>query len=387
VSEILYSKQKVTFLDRLAVFHSLGDRFLTQGPAVVSFENKVCELTGAVYGVSVNSATSALHIACSALGIGEGDSVWVPSITFVASANCARYVGAKVKFIDIDPKTWNISIEGLSKMLSDARNRNAIPKAIVVVHLAGNPVDMHAIHELSVTYNFFVIEDASHALGSSSRGAQVGSCEFSDITIFSFHAVKNITTGEGGIALTNSEALATRMRLLRSHGVVRDPKQWIGDHDEPPELAYEQQSLGYNFRMTDFQATLGLSQLSRLAKYNSKRGKILDFYKRELEQVKEVRFQGVPSTSESATHLALVRVPSYLRNRLARYLLDSGIRISLHYPPVHLQPYYRAISEGVCPEAEAYGSEALSLPCHPGLSKTQLKRIVRKLREFLVAQH
>ena len=384
--EIAYSKQTISISDRLAVFRSLGARFLTQGPTILSFEKRICELTGARHSVAVNSATSALHIACAALGIGEGDEVWVPSITFVASANCARYLGAKVRFTDIDPDTWNVSISQLDEMLSGARVKNSLPTAIVVVHLAGNPVDMREIHKLSKAYNFFVIEDASHALGSASMGSQVGACEFSDVTIFSFHAVKNITTGEGGIALTNSESMATRMQLLRSHGVVRDPKRWVNQHDEPPELAYEQQSLGYNFRMTDFQARLGLGQLAKLEKFNGKRREILNFYKKELRGLQEIRFQEVLPNSRSATHLAVIRVPRHLRNRLARHLLDAGIRISLHYPPVHLQPYYRAISIGDCAEAELYGLEALSLPCHPGLSKSELHRIVRSIRTFIQSQ-
>lgn len=379
---IPYSTQHITLLDRIRVFRALGKPYITQGPAVDEFEHAVASYVGAEHAVAVNSATSALHIACLALGLGPGDIMWTTPISFVASANCGRYCGADVDFVDIDPETFNMSPQELRIKLESASKRGALPKVLVVVHLAGEPADLEAISRLARKYDVKIIEDASHALGSSYQGKSVGSGVFSDVTVFSFHAVKNITTGEGGMAVTNDPHIANNMRNYRSHGIVRDPSNFRVSEIKRTPWHYEQQQLGFNYRLTDFQASLGTSQLTRLAKANSKRRMVLENYKEELAEVGEVRFQKTEAGSVSATHLAIIRVPANKRHDLVTRLSRLGYGTNLHYFPIHLQPVY-AVKKWPLQESELYAKEAISLPCHAGLRLPLVRRIALELRQAL----
>jgi UDP-4-amino-4,6-dideoxy-N-acetyl-beta-L-altrosamine transaminase len=338
----------------------------------------------AAHAVAVNSATSALHLACLALRVGPGDQVWTSPITFVASANCARYCGADVDFVDIDPGHWCMSVERLAEKL--ARHRAAgrtLPKVVIPVHLSGQSCDMRAISGLGREYGFRIIEDASHAIGGAYLdGSVVGDCRYSDITVFSFHPVKIITTAEGGMALTNDSALLERMARLRTHGITRDPEQMA----RTPEGGwyYEQLDLGFNYRMTDLQAALGLSQLSRIDGFVRRRNELAQRYDAALEGL-PIRRQQVPAGIVSARHLYPIRVDSRRRKALFESLRHEGIGVNVHYIPVHLQPYYQArgFRPGDFPEAEAYGEEAMSLPLFPAMSDEQHHRVVTSLRTHL----
>jgi UDP-4-amino-4,6-dideoxy-N-acetyl-beta-L-altrosamine transaminase len=376
---IPYSTQHITLLDRFRVFRALGSPYLTQGPAVEKFEKGVAKYVGAEHAVAVNSATSALHIACLALGLGPGDIMWTSPISFVASANCGRYCGAEVDFVDIDPETFNMSPNELRTKLETAEKEGRLPKVIVVVHLAGEPAEMDKISILARKYGVKIIEDASHALGSSYQGQKVGSGAFSDVTVFSFHAVKNITTGEGGMVVAKDLRLAESMRAIRSHGITRLKASFQVEAHLRTPWHYEQQTLGFNFRMTDFQAILGLSQLSRLEKHNSLRRRIVVEYKKVLGDYCLVSFQDENLMALSAAHLAIVRVPREKRNNVATDLGEQGIATNLHYFPIHLQPYYASKARSL-PNAEKYAAEALSLPCHPKLSLRVTRKIARALR-------
>lgn len=374
---IPYSRQHVTLTDRIRVFGALGKTYLTQGPAVDEFEHAVADYVGAKHGVAVNSATSALHIACLTLGLGPGDTMWTTSISFVASANCGRLCGAEVDFVDIDPETFNISPGELSAKLEMARKNDTLPKVLVVVHLAGEPAEMREISRTARKYGVRIIEDASHALGSSYQGSKVGNCAYSDVTVFSFHAVKNMTTGEGGMAVTNSPEHATSMRLLRSHGITREYSRFLTGVSDRSPWHYEQHSIGFNFRLTDFQSVLGKSQLKRLDKEITSRVQIIREYHRLLGGNSRIRFQRLEATSESAAHLAVIQVPPDKRVALARTLADAGYGTNLHYSPIHLQPYYQSRSRKHLPNAEKYGKSAISLPCHSGLSLKHTREISR----------
>ena len=379
---IPYSTQHITLLDRIRVFRALGKPYLTQGPAVEEFEHAVASYVGAEHAVAVNSATSALHIACLALGLGPGDIMWTTPISFVASANCGRYCGAEVDFVDIDPETFNMSPQELRIKLETANKDGTIPKVLVVVHLAGEPAEMTEIAALARKYGVKIIEDASHALGSSSLGEKVGSGSYSDITVFSFHAVKNMTTGEGGMAVTNDPQIANKMQQYRSHGIVRDLSEFrVGETERTP-WHYEQQILGFNYRLTDFQATLGTSQLSRLEKVNDKRSKILDRYKEDLAEVEQVGFQKTDESSISATHLAIIRVPANKRGEIVAGLSSLGFITNLHYYPIHLQPFHLVEGRSLH-ESELYAQEAISLPCHPGLRQPQIHRVALEIKQTL----
>lgn len=372
---IPYSTQKISLRDRIAVFASLGSAFLTQGPSVEKFETRLAAYVGSKHAVALNSATSALHVACLALGLNRGDTLWTTPISFVASANCGAYCGADVDFVDIDPGTFNMSVPELKRKLAEASAAGSLPKVLVVVHLAGEPAPIMEIRNLTSPYGIKVIEDASHALGSTYFGRKIGSGEFSDITIFSFHAVKNMTTGEGGMAVTNEEALANRMRLLRSHGITRDPSAFLVPMENQSPWHYEQHGLGFNFRMTDFQATLGLSQLARLEKFNKRRKNILERYSKSLSHLDGIRFQASSGTSESATHLAIICVDNTLRLHIRSALHREGFATALHYPPIHLQPFYASKGKYSLPNAENYARQAMSLPCHPKLSTRQTRKV------------
>lgn len=375
VKIIPYGRQEITDSDLNALMVVMKSDFLTQGPVVPRFEAKLAELTGSKYATAVNSATSALHIACIALGVKEGDLVWTVPNTFVASANCALYCGAKIDFVDIDPHTSNLSIKLLKKKLIHAKRQDKLPKVIVPVHLTGEPCDMEQIKALSEEYGFKVIEDASHAIGGQYQGKPIGCCEYSDITVFSFHPVKIVTSGEGGAALTNSSELDQKLKLLRSHGITRDP-----DHMQYPKddgWYYEQVDLGYNYRMTDIHAALGLSQLARLYEYVERRHKIAARYDQEFKGA-ELKTPYRNPVNKSALHLYVIQVKPSQHKQIFHKLRESNIGVNLHYIPVHTQPYYQKLgfAWGDFPNSEDYYRTAISLPMFPTLSVDEQSYVI-----------
>lgn len=374
---ISYSRQDITDADIDAVTAVLRSDFLTQGPAVPRFEQAVAVKVGARFGVAVNSATSALHLACRALDLGPGDWLWTSPNTFVASANCARYCGAKVDFIDIDPRTYNLSVEALTAKLAQAEKTGRLPKIVIPVHFAGQPSDMVGIAELSRQYGFRIIEDAAHAIGARYGDEPVGNCRYSDITVFSFHPVKIITTGEGGLATTNDPALAERMARLRSHGITRDPARMHGEPVGPWD--YQQIELGFNYRMTDIQAALGASQLQRLEAYIARRHALADRYDRLLADL-PVRTPYRDPHHRSALHLYPIQVGTERRG-IFLDLRQAGIGVNVHYIPVHMQPDYQVFGfkRGDFPNAEHYYSNAISLPLFPTMTEEQQDHIVNSL--------
>jgi UDP-4-amino-4,6-dideoxy-N-acetyl-beta-L-altrosamine transaminase len=383
-----YGRQTITDADIAAVVEVLRSPFLTQGPVVPAFEQAVAAKVGAAHGVAVNSATSALHIACLALGLGPGDRLWTSPITFVASANCGRYCGATVDFVDIEPSTGLMGVAALEQKLELAERDGTLPKVVVPVHLAGSSCDMAAIGALARRYGFAVLEDASHAIGGSYRGEPVGNCRHSAITVFSFHPVKIITSGEGGLATTNDPVLAQRMAELRGHGIVRDPERFERPAAGP--WTYEQQMLGFNYRMTDIQAALGLSQLQRLEEVVEERNRLLQRYQELLADL-PVQLLQVPRDGISAVHLAVIRLQSASpeqHRQVFEGLRAEGIGVQLHYSPVHLQPYYRRLGfgEGQFPEAEIFAGCAISLPLFPGLTEANQRRVVAVLGQLLTTE-
>ena len=386
---INYGRQDIHQDDIDAVAEVLRSDFLTQGPAIPRFEDRIASHVGAAYAVAVNSATSALHIACLALDLGPGDILWTVPNTFVASANAARYCGANVDFVDIDPDTWNMSVPELESKLEAAKNSGRLPKVLIPIHFGGQPTEQEAIWDLAQQYGFRVVEDASHAVGASHNGEPAGSARWSDIAIFSFHPVKIITTGEGGMALTNDEALAWRMATLRTHGITKDQTHFV--NESPGPWYHEQQMLGFNYRMTDIQAALGLSQFGRLEEYVARRNLLADRYHKELA-VLPLRLPVVRDGNVSAYHLYMIRLRldeiSKTHRQVFDELGDHGVRANLHYIPVHLQPYYRALgfTEGQFPEAEAYGSDAITIPLYPNLTEVQQDQVIRALEEILEPQ-
>ena len=382
-SPIPYGRQSISDEDIQAVVDVLRSDFLTHGPAVPAFERAVASYCGAQHAVAVNSGTSALHIACLVLGVGSGDVVWTSPITFVASANCALYCGAQVDFVDIDRRTYNLSVDRLTQKLEQAEMAGRLPKVVIPVHLSGQPCDMAGIHALRQRYGFKVIEDASHAIGGKYQGDPIGNGRYSDITVFSFHPVKVITTAEGGIALTNNVQLAKRMMLLRSHGITRDPLEMTHASEGP--WYYQQIDLGFNYRMTDLQAALGLSQMKQLDAFVAKRHTIARRYNELLA--------GLPITAPwqhpdgySGMHLYIIRLKLNGIRKTHREVFESlreaGIGVNLHYIPVHRQPYYEQLGfkPGLCSEAERYYGEAISLPMYPGLTEEQQDEVVAALR-------
>lgn len=380
---IPYGKQNIDANDIESVVSVLESEFLTQGPRVPAFERAVSEYCGSAYAVAVNSATSALHLACLALDVQPGDHVWTTPITFVASANCALYCGAQVDFVDIDPRTYNLCPKKLEEKLLDAKLTGTLPKVVIPVHLCGQSCDMEAIHKLSLEYGFRIIEDASHAIGGSYNGKPIGNCEFSDIAVFSFHPVKIITTGEGGMAVTNNVRLYAAMQRLRSHGITRDPNEMTHGPDGP--WYYQQIDLGFNYRLTDIQAALGVSQMKRLDAFVDERHKRAEVYDR--------LFQGLPVTTpfrhskgRSSFHLYVVRLNLAEMQTTQREVFERlrahGIMVNLHYIPVYHHPYYRARghAETMLPEAERYYAEAITLPLYPGLTDEEQTQIVDRMR-------
>lgn len=377
---IPYGRQSITEEDIAAVVEVLRSDWITQGPVIPRFERAVADYCGAQHALAVSHGTAALHLACLALGLGPGDSLWTSPITFVASANCARYCGAAVDFVDIDPQTYNISVSALRDKLEAAKSAGRLPKIVVPVHFAGQPCDMAEIAGLAREFGFFVLGDACHALGAEYQGGRVGNCEYADISVFSFHPVKSITTGEGGMLLTNDPVLHRRAALLRSHGISRE--------GIPAEQGwyYEQHELGFNYRLTDLQAALGLSQLSRLEEFIARR--------RELAARYDAQLAGLPlqlpyqaSGRTSARHLYPVQLKNAgtTRNWVYQALRGEGIGVNVHYIPVHTQPYYRQLGfhEGQFPVAEAYARQALSLPLYPGMTDEQQEQVVGCLQRLL----
>ena len=384
---IPYGRQDINQADIDAVVEVLRSAYLTQGPVVPAFEKAVASYCGAEYAVAVNSATSALHIACLALGVGEGDIVWTTPITFAASANCVLYCGATVDFVDIAPRTWNLSVECLAEKLVVAKINGNLPKVVIPVHLCGQPCEMEAIHALSQQYGFKIIEDASHAIGGRYKDEPIGNCRYSDITVFSFHPVKIITSGEGGMALTNDKQLAKRMRLLRSHGIISEAAEM---HPRSPEELwnYQQIALGFNYRMTDIHAALGLSQMQRLDEFVIKRHAIAKRYDQMLSGLPIVTPLQQPD-SYSSYHLYVIRLKLGEMNKTHRQVYDAlqgaCINVNLHYIPVYRQPYYEAMGfeMGYCPEAEQYHQQALSIPLYPALTDTEHAMVIGILHETL----
>ncbi len=381
---IPYGRQEINQADIDAVVDVLRSDFLTQGPIVPAFEDAVAMHCGVRHAVAVNSATSALHIACLALGVGRGDLVWTSPITFVASANCARYCGADVDFVDIDPLTYNMSVECLRSKLEAAKKIGKIPKVVIPVHLCGQSCDMAAIHALGQQYGFQIIEDASHAIGGTYRGEPVGNCRFSDITVFSFHPVKIITTGEGGIAVTNDDKLASHMARLRTHGITRDPAEMTHAPDGP--WYYQQLELGLNYRLTDIHATLGLSQLKRLDEFVVTRNQIAQRYANSFVGL-PVTVQLQPKDVYSAFHLYVIRLSLQDIKRSHREVFEelraAGIGVNLHYIPIYRQPYYARMgfNPSQFPEAERYYTEAISIPMYSGLSEAIQQQVVRAIQK------
>lgn len=377
---IPYGRQDIDAADIEAVVEVLRSDFLTQGPMVPAFEAAIAAHCGAAHAVAVNSATSALHIACLALGLGPGDRLWTVPNTFVASANCALYCGAAVDFVDIDPTTWNMSPAALADKLEVAEKVGALPKIVVPVHFGGQPCDMAAIAALAKRYGFRIIEDASHALGATLDGVPVGGTGTADIVVLSFHPVKILTSGEGGMALTQDPGLAEAMRLLRSHGVTRDPARL--QQQGRPGYHYEQHMLGFNYRMTDIHAALGLSQTRRLDAFILARQALAKRYDDLLRNL-PLRLPVVAPGRLSAWHLYVVRIEAAAapRDRVYEAMRAAGIGVNLHYAPVHLQPYYRELGfrPGLCPVAERYGTDALTLPLHATLTFTQQDTVVAAL--------
>jgi len=386
---IPYARQNISQADIDAVVEVLRSDWLTQGPMVPRFEAAVAQYCGAEYSVAVNSATSALHIACLALDLGPGDWLWTSPNTFVASANCALYCGAKVDFVDIDPHTYNMSVERLKEKLEQAEKQGVLPKIVIPVHFAGQPCDMPAIYELSQKYGFKIIEDASHAIGASYGNIKVGSCTHSNICVFSFHPVKIITSGEGGMALTNDVTLSNRLRSLRSHGITSD-KEIMHSRPENEIWNYQQIELGFNYRMTDLQAALGLSQSTRLDEFVQRRHEIAARYDEALRETQLI----IPWQAEenhSSYHLYPIRVREIgaekKQQKLFETMLKNGVVPNLHYIPVHRQPYYEKLNfnSGDFPEAEKFHREVVSLPIYPALSEIDQAYVIKVLEKWIGA--
>ncbi|WP_426777655.1 UDP-4-amino-4,6-dideoxy-N-acetyl-beta-L-altrosamine transaminase [Lusitaniella coriacea] len=383
---IPYGRQDISEEDIQAVVEVLRSDWITQGPAIEKFERTVADYCGAKYATAVSSATAALHIACLSLNLGEGDTLWTSPNTFVASANCGLYCGASVDFVDIDPCTYNLSVKELERKLAQAKRQGCLPKVVVPVHFAGQSCEMARIHELSKQYGFHIIEDASHAIGGRYQQQPIGSCQFSDMTVFSFHPVKIITTGEGGMVLTNREDLYEKLIRLRSHGITRNPSFMEG---ESHGLWYYQQlELGFNYRMTDIQAALGMSQMQRLDEFVQRRRDLANRYD-ELLQNFPLKLPWQHPDTESSWHLYAIRLELNKITKTHREVFEElrsvGIGVNLHYIPVHTQPYYQqfGFNWGDFPQAEQYYQEAVSFPLYYGFTEGQQYQVVELLEKTL----
>ena len=380
--QIPYGRQNISDDDIESVVSVLRSDFLTQGPVVANFEEAVSSYTGAAFAIGSNSGTSGLHLACLALGIGPGDILWTAATTFVASANCGRYCGATVDFIDIDPHTYNLSVDALKSKLQQAKDNGTLPTVVIPVHLCGQSCDMESIWELGQEYGFKIIEDASHALGGRYKSLPVGNCKYSDITVFSFHPVKIITSGEGGMNTTNSPELAERMRRFRTHGITTS-KELMHPRDTKELWNYQQIELGFNYRMNDIEAALGLSQMSRLDNFVSARHSIAQRYNSELSNEFFVLPHQHPDTY-SSFHLYPIRLrldQAVEHKRAYQDLREAGILVNLHYIPVYRHPYYEKLGfkKGYCSEAENYYHSALSIPIFPDLTEDEQSYTIERL--------
>lgn len=381
---IFYGKQNIDQSDIDAVVDVLKSDFLTQGPAIERFEKCVAEYCGTKYAVAVTNATSALHIACLATGLGKGDVLWTSPITFTASANCGRYCGADVDFVDIDPYTYNMRINELQNKLQQAVIK---PKVVIPVHFSGQSCEMDKIYELSQKYGFKVIEDASHAIGAEYQDTKVGGCKYSDMTVFSFHPVKIVTTGEGGMVVTNNKDLYDKLVLYRSHGITREPKLMNKQADGP--WYYQQIDLGFNYRMTDMQAALGYSQMQKVDEFVSKRRYLAKRYNELLKNINGIQLTYQNEDTNSSWHLYVVRVDFSkiikTKNQIFAEMKEKGICLNLHYIPVHTQPYYEKLGfkDGDFPNSEKYYEEAFTLPLYYSLTDEQQDHIVKRLVEVL----
>ncbi|RZQ52553.1 UDP-4-amino-4,6-dideoxy-N-acetyl-beta-L-altrosamine transaminase [Pseudoalteromonas phenolica] len=380
---IPYGRQNISDADINAVIETLRSDFLTQGPQVPSFENKIAQYCEAKFAVATSNATASLHLACLALGVGKGDIVWTSPISFVASSNCALYCGAEVDFVDVEINTGLMSVTALENKLKQAAEENRLPKVVIPVHLTGQSCDMARISKLAETFNFKVIEDASHAIGSAYKSSPVGNCEYSDICVFSFHPVKIITTGEGGISTTNSNEIAQKLRQLRSHGVVRDPLALSSE--EEGAWYYEQRELGFNYRLTDLQAALGASQLTRLDEFVSKRN-LLAYRYHELLSELPLSPVEIQEDNYSSYHLFIIRLNNRsIRRKTFDTLKANGVGVNVHYIPIYWQPFYRekGFSKGYCPNAESFYNSIITLPLFPDLTVQEQDQVVKLLRNCL----
>lgn len=384
---IPYGKQDITEEDLSLVIETLKSDFLTQGPRVPEFEKKLRMYCNAEHAVAFNSATSALHAACFSLGLGKNDYLWTSPITFVASANCALYCGAKVDFVDIDKDTFNMCPEKLEEKLEEASKVGKLPKIVVPVHLGGQSCDMKKIYDLSKKYGFKIIEDASHAIGGKYNKENIGNCKYSEITVFSFHPVKIITSGEGGMATTNNPDLNSKLEIFRSHGITRNTEMMKNDSHGP--WYYEQLDLGYNYRLTDIHAALGISQFNRLDKYVNKRHKISKRYNKLLKDLPMIKHQHQIEESFSAYHLYIITINDsdikIKHKEIFESLISRGIGVNIHYIPVHLQPFYKELGfkYGDFIESENYYSKAISLPLFPTMIESEQDKVIESLYEII----
>lgn len=376
---IPYGKQWIDDEDIKAVVEVLKSDYLTTGPKIEEFEEKFAAYVGAKYAVAVSNGTAALHAACFAAGIGPGDEVITTPLTFAASANCVLYQGGKPVFADIDPETYNISVEEIKKKIT---NKTA---AVIPVHFTGQPCDMEEIYEIALENNLIVIEDAAHALGATYKGEKIGNCRFSDMTVFSFHPVKHITTGEGGMITTNKKELYDKLRLFRTHGITKEPDKYIRKTDE--SWYHEQQMLGYNYRMTDIQAALGISQLKKSDEFLKRRREIARIYNQKLAEIEWIKLPYQETDRESSWHLYVIQVDEEKlgksRKDVFNHLRSKGIGVQVHYIPVYWHPYYQELGYeiGLCPEAESVYKKIISLPIFPGMTKEEIRRILNYLED------
>jgi UDP-4-amino-4,6-dideoxy-N-acetyl-beta-L-altrosamine transaminase len=377
MNRISYAKQDINSEDIKVVNSVLKSRFLTTGPKIIEFEKKILNFFGPKHAIAVSSATSALHISCLSLGLKKNDYLWTTSISFVASANCALYCGAKIDFVDIDSNNFNISIEKLEEKLKNT-TKSKLPKIVIIVHLSGHPVDLKQVKRLSKKYKFKIIEDASHAAGSTYNGSRIGNCKYSDVCVFSFHPVKIITTGEGGAILTNSKKIFNKARVLRSHGIfIKKQKNFFCQN-------YDMKYLGFHYRMNEMQAALGISQLSRINKFVRVRNKISDYYKKNIKSSK-IKFQEIIKNSTSSMHLFIIRLPNFHRNRIYKILKENFIDTNFHYIPIYRHSYYKKFKFKLNSfiESEKYFKEAITLPLYFSLEKKIQMKIVKLINKIV----